>query len=161
MHTSDVVPPTAFEYMPAGQPMHADAPVLVDQEPPWQSVHVCEPDGEYVPAGHEAHAEALVAAGTVEYVPALQFVHVSEPTAIQVPWLHAWHRVRSLLATCSAGQGWHDDAPAPLANMATPHGMHAAAPMVAYEPAVHATHVLEPVVTNWFPEVGIVPVAQN
>ncbi len=51
MHTADEIAPTATEYAPVGQAMHALEPVAALYEPAGHAVHV-RPAGPVYPASH-------------------------------------------------------------------------------------------------------------
>jgi hypothetical protein len=109
VHVPDATAPTAVEYLPATQCVHAALPVAPLYFPETHRVHV-PPSGPDDPAlqmqaakaelpavesesvGHPRHVESAAAPTDVEYLPETQSVHVSEPgAALNFPATHCVH----------------------------------------------------------------------
>ena len=108
-HGEHVKAPTASEYLPASQLLHAAAPVTALYLPASHCVHV-PPSGPENPTlqphdvtvalpaaeleldGHEEHVASSEAPTPSEYLPASQLLHASDPaTTLKVPAAHSVH----------------------------------------------------------------------
>ena len=95
VHTADEIAPTAVEYAPAAQAMHAPAPVAALCVPAGHAVHV-RPAGPVYPASHAQSSTDPATPSVCEFgghklqfalpsgdhCPAGQSLHVSGPVAL-------------------------------------------------------------------------------
>lgn len=149
-HVEASVAPTAMEYVPAKQSVHATLPLIVLYFPATQEVHR-PPSGPVKPAlqtqaltaelavgelefaGHVRHVVAIVAPAAVEYVPAPQSAHAALPLAIlYFPATHAAHGPPS----------------GPVKPMLQAQALTAALPLGEVVPAGHETHTFDDCVVN-------------
>jgi ABC-type cobalt transport system substrate-binding protein len=109
IHVEEVVAPTATEYKPTPQFVHATLPLLVLYFPATHAEHT-PPSGPVKPAlqthppmaeldtaelvftGHDTHVDEAVAPTVTEYEPTPQSVHATLPlTVLYLPATHAVH----------------------------------------------------------------------
>ena len=125
MHAEVTEASVATENVPAGQSVHAEAPI-VEYFPPTQSVHE-EPASEYMPAKQFTQsAKASDVEG--EDLPAGQSVHTEAPIVEYLPTTQLMHAVASV-------------APVFVRNLPASQSRHMEAPVtILYFPATHAAH---------------------
>ena len=141
---------------PAKHVLHSPLPVASWYCPLWQFRQTVAPDKEYCPARQVgSHVDAVVAAVTVEYLPAAHSAHKALPVdALYLPGTQAVHSspsdpVYPLLHLQLTR------VPLPTAEYELDgHAMHAEAPASEYFPASQFVHVasdLAPVAPEIFP----------
>jgi len=165
-HVALDVAPTASEYQPALQLVHAEAAVVVEYVPAAQAVHVASAEAavvvEYVPAAQAVHVASAEAPVSSEYLPATQAVHVASaeaPSSIEyLPATQAVHAVAPFVVVYfPVSQSKQNRCAVRMVYFPTSQAVHVAAEVAPtaseYLPGTQEVHASEPFVVEYLPAV--------
>ena len=180
LHAPSPVAPTAPEYLPAPQSMHAASPVPALYLPaphpthgppfgpvkPASQIHAdtpALPAGAFAFAGHAEHVPSSVCPVAPEYLPAPQYVHAASPApALYLPAAQSTHGP-PFGPVKPASQIHPDTPPLPAgASECAGHAVHALSPVAPtapeYLPPAHAVHPPVPAFILYVPSTHAVHV---